>query len=78
MIDDALTNPPMPDWNDIPQDLRVEIMDKGRDQVCHCCQDAPFDIYHLIRNALKEREKRIFRATMDATSTQPEREGGAG
>ena len=64
MIDDALTNPPMPEWNDIPQDLRVRIMDEGQTEVCHCCPDAPFYLYHMIRSILKEREKRIYKATM--------------
>jgi len=64
MIDDALTNPPMPEWNNIPEDIRMRIMWEGEDKVCHCCPDAPFHLYHIIREALKEREKLIFEATM--------------
>jgi hypothetical protein len=67
MIDDARTTPPMPEWNDIPQDIRARICDDGELLVCPCCgRDAAFDMYHLIRDLLKEREERIFRATMAA------------
>lgn len=68
---DALTNPPMPEWNNIPEEFRCRIMDEGQREVCHCCPDAPFYLYGLIRDLLKERERRVFEATMAANSRAP-------
>lgn len=67
MIDDALTNPPMPDWNELRNEDRKRIMDEGEYYACSCCSPhAPAHIYDVIRDALKEREKRVFQATMAA------------
>lgn len=73
MIDDTLTNPPMPDWNDLSNDERSAIVEEGERYGCQCCgSDAGFYVYEEIRRVLRERERRYFQATMagppDATA----------
>lgn len=67
MIDDALTNPPMPDWNDLSNEERSAIvaLDDGG---CCCCQYPSWTAYDEIRKILKERERRYFLATMNGPS----------
>ncbi len=65
---DALTNPPMPDWNSLSNEDRDTIMRDGEVFLCSCScdNDAQFYLYEVIRRVLKERECRVFRATMEA------------
>lgn len=64
---DPLTNPPAPEWNSLSNDERTAICRVGEMYSCPCCGtgDAPFYIYLEIRKVLKEREKRVLKATMD-------------
>jgi hypothetical protein len=67
MIDDALTNPPMPDWNELSNQERLAITREVGDGDCGCCQCSCGDSFHIydeIRKILKVRERRYFEATM--------------
>ena len=67
MIDDALTNPPMPEWNNLPDEVRQAIV--NLDNGCCCCCVAPaWTAYDLIRDILKQRERRFLEATMAGPS----------
>lgn len=64
MIIDALTNPPMPDWNELGNEARAAICDAIEDGSCCCHARIAHLIYGEIRDLLLERERRVFRATM--------------
>jgi hypothetical protein len=69
MIIDALTNPPVPDWNDLSNEEKAEIDRAWEMYSCpHSCGGDVLGVYNAIRDALKLRERRIFEATMDGPS----------
>jgi hypothetical protein len=61
----VLHNPPMPDWNNLSNEDRDRIVEYLEYSMCPCCRHRNSTIYEDIREALKEREKRYFRSTMD-------------
>lgn len=65
MIDDALTNPPMPEWNNLSNDEKEIIIREGEMYSCSCCgDDAGFYVYLKVREILRIRERRFLDATM--------------
>lgn len=64
--DDVLTNPPMPDWNDLADDEKTEIVKAGEMYGCQCCGgDTGWSMYDQILDVLRKRERRYLRATME-------------
>lgn len=85
MIIDALYNPPIPDWNELSNEEKEAIEQEWEIHSCpHACGGDVLYVYKAIRDALKQREVRIFKATMAGppalTSANPpqEREPGGG
>jgi len=66
---DALTNPPVPDWNSLSNDERVKLCDVWEMHSCpHACGGSVIYLYEEIRKVLKERERRVLEATMNAAN----------
>jgi hypothetical protein len=66
MIIDALTNPPMLEWNNLSNEERTALVDAIDGGRCRCCDAATASYaYEEIRKLLKKRERRYFQATMD-------------
>jgi len=62
----ALINPPVPEWEALTYDERNEIEKAWEYSSCpHSCGGDPLAVYDAIREVLQQRERRIFRATMD-------------
>jgi hypothetical protein len=62
---DALTNPPVPEWNNLTNDERTMLVDVWEMHSCpHACGGSPIYFYAEIRKILKDRERRILAATM--------------
>lgn len=69
MIDNALTNPPVPDWNALSNEDREGILREWEFHSCpHSCGGDAAAFYEEIRKVLLDRERRIFRATMAGPS----------
>lgn len=65
MIQDALTNPPVPEWNNLTNDQRTALCDAWEYSSCpHACGGDPLHFYSKLREVLIERERAIFKATM--------------
>jgi len=65
MIHDALTNPPVPDWNELNNEERGALCDAWEFSSCpHACGGDPLHFYDELRRVLKARERRIFEAIM--------------
>lgn len=66
MIDDPMTNPPMPEWNSLSNEERSTIIREGEMYSCSCCgSDAGFYVYLKTREMLRQRERRYLVATME-------------
>jgi hypothetical protein len=61
----ALSSPPMSEWNDLRNETRVAIVAAIEADQCWCCSVKAHWVYGEIRDLLLERERRIFRATME-------------
>lgn len=61
---DALTNPPMPDWNDLTNEERSELSDLIDGAQCSCQPKIAHYAYGAIKKVLKVRERRYLAATM--------------
>jgi hypothetical protein len=72
MIIDALTNPPVPEWNELGDAEKEAIRAAWEMYSCpHSCGGDALHVYSAIRKALKARERRIFQATMDGPLPLP-------
>jgi len=61
----VLVNPPMPDWNDLSNEEKMAIDTSWETHSCpHSCGGSVTYVYDAIREALRERERRYFNATM--------------
>lgn len=68
---DPLTNPPVPEWNNLSDAEKSKIMEAWEIHSCpHACGGDVIYVYAAIRKALKERERRVLRATMDGPPTE--------
>lgn len=63
---DALTNPPVPEWNSLTNDERVALSRVGDMYSCPCCSgnNPAFYLYQEIRRVLQKRERQYLAATM--------------
>ncbi len=62
---DALTNPPVPEWNGLSNEERTELCKEWEFYSCpHSCGGDASNFYDAIRKVLKKREKRVLEATM--------------
>lgn len=65
MIDDALTNPPLPEWNELSDEHKAELDKAWEFSSCpHACGGDSAHFYDTLRRILREREKTIFESTM--------------
>jgi hypothetical protein len=61
----ALTHPPMPQWNTLTNEQRDKIQEAWEIHSCpHACSGDVSAVYDAIRDTLMERERRVFEATM--------------
>ena len=63
---DALTIPPVPEWNSLTNEERAALCEIGDMCSCPCCRDnnPAFYLYQEIRKVLRKRERRYLAATM--------------
>ena len=65
MIYDALTNPPLPEWNALSNEERGVLIRAWEFSSCpHACGGDPIHFYDELRRVLIEKEQRIFKETM--------------
>ena len=63
---DPLTNPPMPEWNALTNDERMSLDSTWGMYSCpHSCGGDVIYVYAAIRELLRKREQRYFKATME-------------
>lgn len=63
---DAMTNPPVPEWNSLNNEERTELVKAWEYSSCpHACGGAPIHFYDTLRRVLKKRERRYLEATMN-------------
>jgi hypothetical protein len=66
MIQDAITNPPIPDWNNLGNEARTALHKAWEFSSCpHACGGDPLHFYQELRRILIEREREILRLTME-------------
>lgn len=72
LMDNPLTNPPIPEWNNLTNEERVALCKIGDMHSCPCCQDdnPAVYLYLEIRKVLQQRERRYLAATMAGPPTE--------